>query len=325
LSRKEQKLTPSKFNPNNPSLWKDFDPFASELTYVDGKSERYINVSKANRIKAQDPDWKEARDRSTSTPEYKASLKAGKEKFWQNAPESHRRHIAKKAADANLTFSSKEQAEEIFWKCWAEDRGEKLYKKLAKEYNVSFHGIISLVRGNFNKTIHLYCPVSYEKLEEMKADWEQRYKSITIVAVRPGYEHLDNYDRLYRESAQYEKVHDAWKKTLPSVVFHCRYILPTPTPQSVRDYCNNIGIPQLKNDLGQYKKILNEQFTWLRNDPAEVFEFKSYEDLGEFLTLHPDNKEGLKFGRERANEKIHDRISWRSKSFQGWMFYVKEI
>jgi hypothetical protein len=40
-------LTPNKFNPNDPSLWKDFDPFEKSSDYVDGKSEARINRSKS--------------------------------------------------------------------------------------------------------------------------------------------------------------------------------------------------------------------------------------------------------------------------------------
>ena len=93
-------MKPIKFNPNDPKLWKDFDPTEQADEFVDGKSQGNINRATANRINAQDPNWREARDNATSTDEYKANLKAGKEKFWENAPDSHRKHIAKKAAEA---------------------------------------------------------------------------------------------------------------------------------------------------------------------------------------------------------------------------------
>ena len=97
-------------------------------------------------------------------------------------------------------------------------------------------------------------------------------------------------------------------------------------PRSVVEmYCDSIGISRIKNDLGQYKQILNDQFTWLRNEPSETFKFASYEALGEFLTTHPDNKDNLTFSQQRANEKTKDRITWRGNSFLGWMFYVEEV
>jgi len=313
-----------RINLNNPTAWSEFDWIDPVVPEALKRTDGAVNVARANRLKAQSPVWKENLKKSTSTEEYKANLKAGKEKFWENAPDSHRDHIAKKSQEASLTFESVEQAKEIFNKCWGEDRGEKLYKKLAKEYNVSFHGIITLVRGNFDQTVHAYCPVSAEQLTVMKEDWEKKYQSIKIVAVRPGFDQLNNYDRLFFESKQYQKVHLAWKLSTPSVVFHCRYLLENPTPYTVRDYCNSIGIPQLKNDLGQYKKILNDQYTWLKNSPSEKFEFDSYEKLGEFLTNHSDNKDKLVVNRASAWDYVKNRFQWRGNNFLGWMFYVEE-
>lgn len=286
-------------------------------------TEGHINRALANKIKAQDPDWKESLKKATSTDEYKANLKAGKEKFWENAPDSHRKHIAKKAADANLSFESKEQAEEIFWKCWSEDRGEKLYKKLAKEYGVTENGIINLVRGTNTKTAHLYCPVSYEKLEQMKEEWEQKFKTYTVVVQSPGSDLLDEYDRLYKESEQYNKVAEAWKLTTPSVVFHCRFKLKNPTPQLVRDYCDSIGIPRINNDLRQYKQILNNKWKWLTPKKSKKKVFKSYQELADFLTSHPENVDGKKYTRQLVWEKMG--VTWRDGyCFAGWMITKEE-
>lgn len=38
-----------KFDPNDPKHWKDFDPFAKATEYVDGKSEKSVQISRANR------------------------------------------------------------------------------------------------------------------------------------------------------------------------------------------------------------------------------------------------------------------------------------
>lgn len=283
---------------------------------------RNIKRGVANQKNSQNPKWREALKKATSTDEYKENLKKGKEEFWQNASESHRKHIAKKAADARLSFESKEQAEEIFWKCWGEDRGEKLYKKLAKEYDVSFHGIISLVRGNFDQTVHLYCPVSYEKMEQMKEEWEQKFKTYTVVVQSPGSDLLEEYDRLYKESEQYRKVAEAWKLTTPSVVFHCRFELKNPTPQSIRDYCDSIGIPRIKNDLGQYKQILNDKWKWLTTKKSKKKVFKSYQEAADFLTSHPENTDNKIWTREGVFDRLG--IGWRDGySFAGWMIVKK--
>jgi hypothetical protein len=284
---------------------------------TDGELSRTEFLTDFNREKAKDPEFRKNLKDATSTKEYKANLKAGKEKFWAGASDSHREHIAKKAAEASLVFESKEQAEEIFWKCWGEDRGEKLYKKLAKEYSVTEGGIINLVRGTNDKTGHLYCPVSYEKLQQMKEEWNQKYKSYTVVVQTPGCDLLEDYDKLYKESDQCKSAHKAWQLTTPSVVFYCRFKLKNPTPQSVRDYCDSIGIPRIKNDLGQYKQIMN-RWKWLTTKKSKKKVFNSYQEAADFLTSHPENVDSKKFNTQSLYDKMP--ITWRDGySFSGWM------
>lgn len=270
-----------------------------------------------NKIKIGVAAAKKAQD-----PTYLKNLKEGKERFWTNVDQSHRDHIAQKSFETSISFESKEQAHEIFWKCWGPDRGEKLYKKLAQEYNVGLHGIIDLVRGGFRS--HAYCPVDPETLEQMKNDWQEKYQTYKVCAVIPGCDQLDNYDRLYKESGQYNKVKLAWKLTTPSVVFHCRFVLENPTPQTVRDYCDSIGVPRIKNDLGQYKTILFDKFPWLRKELSQTIEFDSYKELADFLQTHESNKTVRKVDRVLAHDYVKHRIQWRGDNFLGWMFYKKE-
>ena len=54
-------MKPIKFNPNDPKLWKDFDPTEQAEDFVDGKSQSDINRGTANRIKAQDPEFQKKR------------------------------------------------------------------------------------------------------------------------------------------------------------------------------------------------------------------------------------------------------------------------
>lgn len=265
---------------------------------------------------------KEQHQKRMSDPEVRKNIQAGKDEWWNSLTEEEKEEFQEKKSKSNqlasLIFDSKEQAEKIFLKCWDKDRGEKLYKKLAKEYNVSFHGIISLVRGNFDQTVHIYCPVSYEKLEQMKEEWKQKFKTYTVVVESPGSDLLDEYDRLYRESEQYNKVAEAWKLTTPSVVFHCRFKLKNPTPQLVRDYCDSIGIPRIKNDLGQYKQILNDKWKWLTTKKSKKKTLNSYQEAADFLTSCPENIDNKKFNTQSLYDKMP--ITWRDGySFAGWM------
>jgi hypothetical protein len=226
-------------------------------------------------------------------------------------------HQSIKNAEHSLSFESKNQAHEIFWKCWGEDRGEKLYKKLAEEYNVGTEGIINLVRGSRKKEVHIYCPVSYSELTKMKTEWEEKYNSYKIIIKSPGYVHLNDYDNLYTKTEQYNKVAEAWKLTLPSVVYYCRYNLENPTPQNVREYCDSIGIPRIKNDLGQYKQLLN-RFKWLNNTSGDTYEFSSYTEAAEFMTAHVGNKMKKKITREKVFDLLG--MSWRDVGdFPGWI------
>ncbi len=293
------------------------------------KTDKQISAKIASNALANDPVWRESHRRATTdNPEWYDKIKQGHKRFWDNVDPSHREHIAKKAFDKSISFESVEQAHEIFWQCWAEDRGEKLYKKLAKKYDVGYEGIINLVRGgrdNNGPKHHAYCPVDESTLEQMKQDWQKKYQSYKVCAVLPGYDQLDNYDRLYKESGLYTRLKGVNKLALPSLVFHCRFMLENPTLQTVKEYCDSIGIPKENNDMRQYKILLVEKFPWLRNELSETYEFDSYEELAEFLNNHPANKGIRKVSRELAWDYVKHRIQWKGENFLGWMFYKKEL
>ena len=52
-------LKPINFNPNNPKLWKDFDPTEQAEEFVDNKSETFIRRSLAHKKKYEDIEIKE--------------------------------------------------------------------------------------------------------------------------------------------------------------------------------------------------------------------------------------------------------------------------
>jgi hypothetical protein len=277
----------------------------------------------ANAVNAQDPKWQEAHSKATSTDEYKQKVKEGRERFWASDTTEHRQHIAQSSFDAKISFTSKEQATEIFWLCWGPNRGEKLYKKLAKEYNVGYEGIINLVRGGIRD--HAYCPVDDATLEKMKDEWTEKYQTYKVCAVIPGNTQLDNYDRLYKESSFYARANEVNRLATPSLVYYCRFVLENPTIQTVKEYCDSIGIPKTGNDNRQYKTILEEKFPWLCNEPSETIEFDSYEEMAAFLTTHKDNKGIRKVSRGLAWDYVKHKIQWKGNNFLGWMFYKKSV
>ncbi len=224
---------------------------------------------------------------TVQTPEYKENLKQGRQRWWTGLSEQQRQqwhdNQSRSSRHASLSFTDEAQAHEIFWQCWGEDRGEKLYAQLAQRYGVSTGGIINLVRGNNNGDVHCFCPVDIATLESMKQEWTDKYQSYTITAISPGSDLLAEYDRLWQASEWYNKVVTAWKMTTPSVVYHCRYNIKNPTPQKVRNYCDSIGIPRIKNDLGQYKQVL-ERFKWLTKKHSKTHTFDSLESVAEFFS-----------------------------------------
>lgn len=52
-------MKPIKFNPNDPKLWKDYDPTERATEFVDGRNEKQINISKALKIAWQDSELKQ--------------------------------------------------------------------------------------------------------------------------------------------------------------------------------------------------------------------------------------------------------------------------
>lgn len=292
------------------------------------KSQKQISSIIASNLLANDPDWQKAHAEATSTDEYKQKLKEGRKRFWAGDTEEHRKHIAQSSFNVKISFTSKEQATEIFWLCWGPDRGEKLYKKLAKQYDVGYDGIITLVRGGRDGNgprHHAYCPVDESTLEKMKEEWTQQYQTYKVCAVIPGNDQLDNYDRLYKESGLYTKANAINRLATPSLVYHCRFVLENPSIESVKEYCDSIGIPKTCNDNRQYKTILSEKFPWLRNEPSQTFEFDSYNELAEFLTAHKHPESTRRVDRVLAHDYVKHRIQWKGNNFLGWMFYKKSV
>jgi hypothetical protein len=274
---------------------------------------------KFNQKKANDPKFLKRLRAVMATEEYKNNLRAAKAAWWDGLSEQQRQqwhdNQSRNSRRASLSFTDEAQAHEIFWQCWGEDRGEKLYGQLAQHYGVAPGGIISLVRGHANGTTHCFCPVDADTLDTMKQEWADRYQSYTITAISPGRDLLAEYDELYEASDWYAKVVPAWKMTTPSVVYHCRYNIKNPTPQKVRDYCDSIGIPRLKNDLGQYKMLL-ERFKWLTKKTSKTHTFDSLDDVADFFSKLSNKT----ITKANVWETMQKDIALRDNSpFAGWI------
>lgn len=234
-----------------------------------------------------------------------------------------------------LQFDSPQQAKEIFDKCWGEDRGEKLYKQLAKQYGVTKEGIINLVRGSYdpktgNTVPHVLCPVDIDTLEQMKKDHETKYANFYRIKTM-GVELLPVYDEIFFSGKSNANV-DGWRKHFPpSFVFHCRFRLPNPTPESIREYCDSQGKPRIRNDLQIYKNILygnpkpqTDWYTWMQDTNSIEVEFRNLPDAMKWITEHTGEEYYAGIGH--VKECFYKKLGWRTFTNKiriptaGWLF-----
>lgn len=221
--------------------------------------------------------------------EYSLKLSQAQQIKWLSMTPAERELFSKKIQDSISQFESPEQAKEIFGKCWGEDRGDLLYKKLSKEYGVSVNGIIDLVRGGYDvKTgttrTHFLCPVDLDTLNQMKKEHAIKFSNVYKIKTK-GKELLSEYDDLFFAGGSNADC-NGWRKHFPpSFVFHCRFRLPNPTPESIREYCDSQGKPRIRNDLGIYKNILYgnpkpgiDWYTWMEDVDSQEIEFRNLTD-----------------------------------------------
>jgi hypothetical protein len=82
------------FDPNDPSLWKEFNPHEKVEEFVGNKSEANINKARSNVIKNTNSNFIEKRTRSQNTPEYKqARSKLSKKYMDENYDDWKQKHL----------------------------------------------------------------------------------------------------------------------------------------------------------------------------------------------------------------------------------------
>lgn len=300
----------------------------------DKKILRYERLGIENKERMADPEfraeWYESHATAISTDLWKKNNRSGKEAWWSSLSPAEQQAYTKQrldnVAETNISFESKEQALEIFNKCWGEDRGEILYQELANEYGVAFGAIISLVRGIVkspnNVIAHKYCPVSIETLVTMKEDWCKKYQPIIVVETY-GSNRLAEYDALYKSKSNYNKLSAIKQSMTPSVAYHCMHNLEDTSLKSIIEYCDSVNVPRPKInwDTRSYKELAT-RWIWLKKDiQSERYEFKNYREAGDFLTSHIENKDGIVHNSQSFHEKIKTGITWKNEhSFGGWTY-----
>jgi len=147
-------------NLNDPKLWKNIDWDEPAQPALLKKTDRDVNTGRANRLKAQNPQYLENLHRALSTEEYKKNASEGKKRFWSGDTTEHRQNIAKSSFDAKISFASKEQAAEIFDAVEVSDLSEAEAEQLVEavqdapeEVRAEFEDSINVFDNKFNKYV----------------------------------------------------------------------------------------------------------------------------------------------------------------------------
>jgi len=156
-------LKPIKFNPNDPKLWKDYNPHERAVDYVDGKNQTSILISNNNR------------------------------RTWSN--EEIREKRTSKIREVKKEYAlSLQEKKNCYIDSFGPQRNNGLYKELSKKYGINIH-YVSHIASNFYKT------VSDEEHEKNLATWNKQFGSFGIWRLHsPGQNLLSIYDKHYKNN-----------------------------------------------------------------------------------------------------------------------------
>lgn len=117
-------MSEKKFNPNDPSLWKDYNPFEKPEEYVGGKSETHIIRAKQMKDRMNDPDYVEK--------VAKGNRKKAKDKTWRRTMDQvlRKRHEDKEWQQKMKELGQQKKDDPAFQK-----KMEKILKERAKDPN----------------------------------------------------------------------------------------------------------------------------------------------------------------------------------------------
>jgi hypothetical protein len=204
----------------------------------------------------------------------------------KNRSEEDRKLTGKKITEARHTMSQA-QADEIWMKLWGPDRGNELYKQLAKEYGVSVGAVKHLANGKQGR-----CPVSKEQYKLILDHWNKLYgyQSKVYIVRSPGNDLLDFYDQ------QHAKRPDNVRGILsPSEVFNIRFRWKDKTAKAVKSYCDSKGIVISDSSKSLYRDYINKKLDWLIDEPHKEWRFNSLHNLKSCNEAKDKNKKLIHF------------------------------
>jgi len=137
-------LKPIKFNPNDPKLWKDFDPTEQAEEFVDNKDEIRIQRGARNRTRAENPDWYE-------------NLILGQQKFFESDKfEKTNEQRRLKSLENNTTEEYKESQRQQSLLNWQDQDYVKKNLENRKEYLEKYNSDLELQKSKKEKTKQMW-------------------------------------------------------------------------------------------------------------------------------------------------------------------------
>lgn len=225
---------------------------------------------------------------------------------WKKISTEKRKEFGKKITQSKLTITP-EQANEIWFKLWGEDRGQPLYKKLAKEYNVAYDAVFMLALGD-----HPLCPVKKDQWKLIHQEWHNRYgynKHVYIIR-SPGNDLLDYYDQM-------NQIRGAkTSKLAPSELFDIRF-KKNKDKAYIKELLNTKGIKVDNNMINGYA---NNIMKWIVDKPHQEWEFDSLVTMSEWISNKFNRP--YKKGGQLAESCIKAGMIWSDKGYgmNGWSF-----
>lgn len=286
-------MTLSKFNPNDPKYWKDFDPLEnSSTTFVDNKDEGYVVRAKNNRVRAQDPERiKKISEFNKKNSQFKNP--AIREK-------------SRKIKQDNGTYISPEIAAPIYCdpEFWSKDRYYGAGRKMAEKYNIT-EARAHAIRDNE----YGFEPV--EKHEYWISVWRQ------TVAVRwcistPGPEWLDIYDSQFISAIT------------PSEIYKARFESDDPVDFLLTNYPGRLSAKTIKGVKDAYSKRVKTSFPFLTTTPSQKHIFHSRADAARWCMENYGQTKSFEIGIGLLYDSDTPTVFQRGK-LAGFVFYKENL
>jgi hypothetical protein len=198
---------------------------------------------------------------------------------------------------------NKALANEIYERCWDQNRGNKFYKKLAKEYKVGEFQVIGIAQGNYT-TLSIHQADHQARIKE----WEDKY-GYCVEVRSPGNDLLDFYDEqnLIRGESQRNYVP-------PSVIYQIRFSKKYLSTKDIYE----IAKPYYDTeDMSYYKNLRKNRLAWLVDTPSVRKICYSQEEVFEYVRSQT--------GAKTVDYTVHSKsgLGWHGK-LAGWSFIKKE-